>query len=511
MVSPRSIGCWAKRTKTVSCCGLKFEQEELFENRKKLTTLQSTCAGALSKSSTNLSALDTTSQHNKIIPLAASNNAPFEQTFRITISLPRDQLFVVRVGAKTKLAQLLETVCANKQLEASKFEFRHPDGSQTYDLAMTIGEVGLNEIRLADKTDKAYIKFNTDDIMKLRHLSRESLTSSSDFSKSSARQYSKTVSPYSSTNSLNSMDSATGLNQRHNAHNNNMQHSHNHNHNGRLLAMSSPLQQQQQPFPPVAPQRKKRLAPRPPTATSSYRGSAADLSGSTITLNASIASATTDSSSSAAPTFKKPAAPLAMPRKALYASTPNLNGRIGAYNNNNSIGEDTKESLHLAADDVGSNHNNIGSRAPATGHADDVQLRNGHSSNGELNRVSTATLTPADCRQTIAGSTPHLSEFQQRSRTSSECSAEVRDGDVPMPRKRMFIGELDKEYAVGSIAKEVFFVFFKLCAAASKKKAPAPPPRLTIKAVTETTTTTIIEEVPSSTATGNYQNACLNP
>lgn len=85
----------------------------------------------LSKSTSNLSKsvtnLDATSQHNKIIPLvAASTNAPFEQTFRITICLPRDQLYVARVGAKTKLWQLLEMVCANKLLDKSKFEFRHP-------------------------------------------------------------------------------------------------------------------------------------------------------------------------------------------------------------------------------------------------------------------------------------------------------------------------------------------------------------------------------------------------
>lgn len=80
----------------------------------------------MSKSVSNLSTLDTSSQYNKIIPLAASTNAPFEQTFRITICLPRDQLFVVRVGAKTKLRQLLETVCVSKQLDRDKFEFRHP-------------------------------------------------------------------------------------------------------------------------------------------------------------------------------------------------------------------------------------------------------------------------------------------------------------------------------------------------------------------------------------------------
>lgn len=78
----------------------------------------------LSRSTTNL---DTSSQQNKIVPLvAASTNAPFEQTFRITVCLPLDQLYVARVGAKTKLVNLLEMVCTNKLLDKEKFEFRHP-------------------------------------------------------------------------------------------------------------------------------------------------------------------------------------------------------------------------------------------------------------------------------------------------------------------------------------------------------------------------------------------------
>lgn len=76
--------------------------------------------------SRSMSNLDTTSQYNKIVPLAAMSNAPFEQTFRITVSLPRDQLYVVRVGAKTKLHQILEMTCTAKQLDRDKFEFRHP-------------------------------------------------------------------------------------------------------------------------------------------------------------------------------------------------------------------------------------------------------------------------------------------------------------------------------------------------------------------------------------------------
>lgn len=288
----------------------------------------------------------------------------------------------MRVGAKTKLSQLLDTVCASKQLDASKFEFRHPDGTQTYDLSMTIGEVGLNEIRLADKTDKTYIKFNTEDIMKLRHLSRESLTSSSDFSKGSARQYSKTVSPYSSTNSLNSMDSATGLNQR--------------NHNNNVHQQQQQQRSSTHLLPPVAPQRKKRVAPRPPSIVmDAVNGNADD------------------------GLFKKPAA---VPRRAFHASTPNLNGVQQQQQNG------YKLSLSSAA-------------ATDEGIEDDavVKLRNGHGSNAELNRstVSGADTNQGFNRQTIAGSTPHLN---QRSRTSSDCS-ERGDGDVPTPRKRTFICE----------------------------------------------------------------------
>lgn len=82
-----------------------------------------TKSSSLSKSTTNL---DTASQHNKIKPIAVSTKAPFEQTFRITVCLPLDQLYVARVGAKTKLADLLDMVCTNKLLDSNKFEFRHP-------------------------------------------------------------------------------------------------------------------------------------------------------------------------------------------------------------------------------------------------------------------------------------------------------------------------------------------------------------------------------------------------
>uniref|UniRef100_A0A1Q3G4L6 WH2 domain-containing protein n=1 Tax=Culex tarsalis TaxID=7177 RepID=A0A1Q3G4L6_CULTA len=201
----------------------------------------------LSRSTTNL---DTSSQYNKIVPLAAMTNAPFEQTFRITVLLPRDQLYVARIGAKTRLAALMDMICTDKQLDAQKYLFRHPsDFHQGFELDLTIGEVGLNEIRLVSKKELENLQNNeyrlsTSDIFRLHQKNiRESSVSSSDLSRTS-RVALKTTSPYSSTNSLNSMDSS-GLSSSSRGGINGNQH-----------------------HPPVAPTRKKRVAPRPPSQNS---------------------------------------------------------------------------------------------------------------------------------------------------------------------------------------------------------------------------------------------------
>lgn len=71
--------------------------------------------------------MDETSQlNNKIAPLAVNKNTPFEQTFRVTIQLPLEQLYVARVGAKTKLLDVLHMICTDKLLDPNKFEFKHP-------------------------------------------------------------------------------------------------------------------------------------------------------------------------------------------------------------------------------------------------------------------------------------------------------------------------------------------------------------------------------------------------
>lgn len=247
---------------------------------------------------------------------------------------------------------------------------------------MTIGEVGLNEIRLADKNDKTYIKFNTDELMKLRHLSRESLTSSSDFSKGSNKQsvYSKTISPYSSTNSLNSMDSATGMNPAHR----------NYSHNRASL-----------PHPPVAPQRKKRVAPRPPSQNS-------------INENTIV-----EHSHNGNGDFKKPL-PMAMPRQAFHASTPNLNGVNG---NNN-------ESKFSVYNKIHNNNNN------------EHTHNNNNTNEQQVNGNRTSSVTDLRLRQpaalpddTVEPSPIYATVELRKSRTSSESS------DLPTPKRRTFVGK----------------------------------------------------------------------
>lgn len=103
------------------------------------------------------------------------------------------------------------------------------DGSQVFTNDLTIGEVGLVEIRLALKTDKVE-NFTSEELMRIRQ-NRDSM-SSSEYSRFN-KQYNKTTSPYSSTTSLNSGDSSSI--------------------NGTLHRN------------PVAPRRTKRAAPRPPS------------------------------------------------------------------------------------------------------------------------------------------------------------------------------------------------------------------------------------------------------
>lgn len=184
----------------------------------------------------------------------------------------------------------MNDVCDSKSLTPDKYEFRHPvDMSQVFDNDKTIGEVGLNELRLVLKTESRYNgdfhRFHADDMIKYRTSTVPESVSSSEISRNLKNVSNVRTSPYSSTNSLNSLDS-TGMNSTGN---------------------NKTLQQ-----PPVAPiRKKKRMAPRPPSENSIPEQEIF----SSTTLNV----------------FKEPHSIL--PRKNFHVSSPQLYNN--SSNNNN--------------------------------------------------------------------------------------------------------------------------------------------------------------------------------
>lgn len=118
MDSQRLIVYWERKTKMVN----------IFVSYIKVSFLLTHFFAGLSKSKSDLSRSMTNlnSSQNQIVQLPVLNNAPFEQTFRITVCMPHDQLYVARLGAKTNLSKLLEMVCQDKDLDRDKYEFRHP-------------------------------------------------------------------------------------------------------------------------------------------------------------------------------------------------------------------------------------------------------------------------------------------------------------------------------------------------------------------------------------------------
>lgn len=172
----------------------------------------------------------------------------------------------------------MDKICENKHLTPDKYEFRHPgDMSQSFDTDKTIGEVGLNELQLVLKTESRFSsdfrRFHADDVMKYKSSVPDSV-SSSEISRNYGSKVMQKASPYSSTTSLNSLDS-TGMN------------------------LTAKMQ------PPVAPARKKRAAPRPPSQNSIPEQ---EIFGTTLNV------------------FKEPHSIL--PRKNFHVSSPQLNNNI---------------------------------------------------------------------------------------------------------------------------------------------------------------------------------------
>lgn len=128
----RWIDCWAENIKMKEMVCIQLLCWAICENCSRSDSLKGNSLHfsvskisiqTLSQSTTNLEEI---SPQNKILPLVAVPNAPFEQLFRITVYLPLGQLYVARIGAKTKLSDLQYTICMDKSLDSNKFEFKHP-------------------------------------------------------------------------------------------------------------------------------------------------------------------------------------------------------------------------------------------------------------------------------------------------------------------------------------------------------------------------------------------------
>ncbi|KAL4148818.1 hypothetical protein QTP88_002969 [Uroleucon formosanum] len=130
------------------------------------------------KPSTPIGALDTWTVN--IVPKNLSKNGryqsqsimkcitkPFEQTFRLQVHLPRNQLYVSRISPKTQLNNILKQVCFEKNLDPAKYTLRKPDKlNEPLDLTKTLVEYKLQQLSLVLNTNSTLIGgLSSDDIM----------------------------------------------------------------------------------------------------------------------------------------------------------------------------------------------------------------------------------------------------------------------------------------------------------------------------------------------------------
>uniref|UniRef100_A0A1B6LWB0 WH2 domain-containing protein n=1 Tax=Graphocephala atropunctata TaxID=36148 RepID=A0A1B6LWB0_9HEMI len=95
-------------------------------------------------------------------------NQPFEQTFRLQVHLPRNQLYVARVSPRTRLADILLQVCSEKNLDPIKYSLRHPSNlDQVLRLSCTLGDYKLQEITLVCNRSHP-VEVSSVDIMSLQ-------------------------------------------------------------------------------------------------------------------------------------------------------------------------------------------------------------------------------------------------------------------------------------------------------------------------------------------------------
>ncbi|XP_031841178.2 uncharacterized protein LOC116430769 isoform X2 [Nomia melanderi] len=165
-------------------------------------------------------------------------NQPFETTFRLQVHLPRNQLYVSRVSPRMNLAEILDEVCREKNLDRSKYELRHPANLETLDLSLSLQDYHLQEVTLYAKQGRTLgSALSTQDIMALHRQEERRRQQAKQSVFGFAFKKSKECSL--STDSLGGRSASPARSDE----------------TGRS---TSPLQ------PPARPQRKRRPAPKPP-------------------------------------------------------------------------------------------------------------------------------------------------------------------------------------------------------------------------------------------------------
>ncbi|XP_046832086.1 E3 ubiquitin-protein ligase RBBP6 isoform X6 [Vespa crabro] len=195
-------------------------------------------------------------------------NQPFETTFRLQVHLPRNQLYVSRVSPKMNLGEILNEVCREKNLDKHKYELRHPVNlEEILDLSLSLQDYHLQEVTLYAKQGRTLgSALSSQDIMALQRQEerRRQQAKQSVF----GFMFKKSKESSLSTDSLEGRSVSPARSDE----------------TGRS---ASPLQ------PPTRPQRKRRLAPKPPTSYDQEQQRATTTTGTipTTTMRSAAAAA----------------------------------------------------------------------------------------------------------------------------------------------------------------------------------------------------------------------------
>nr|CAD7429043.1 unnamed protein product [Timema monikensis] len=217
------------------------------------------------KPSTPIGALDTwsiqvvakSSLGGRKAPLRPSNQQPFEQTFRLQVHLPRNQLFVTRVSSKIALSDILSQVCLEKNLDPEKYELRHPGNlDQVLDARSSLADYKLQEVVLVARSTRPLSLASTD-IMVL-HREEEKRRQQANVKIYSL--YPAPVSPQSAEGSISS-DSLGGRSSSPTRSDESA---------SRSASPPVPGLPPMMAQPPPRPQRKRRPAPKPPASNNNF-------------------------------------------------------------------------------------------------------------------------------------------------------------------------------------------------------------------------------------------------